>query len=71
MRRSATHAPTVQTAPPGSDHPVNSMVTGCRGRRQWSDSWGSISEETGLHAEPHLLSSSVLSAGGAHHPLLS
>lgn len=56
---------------PSSDHPVNCMVTGWRGRSQWSDSWGSIWEETGLHAEPHQLSGSVLSAGGAHHPLLS
>ena len=32
---------------------------------------GRISEETGLHAEPHLLSASVLSASGSHHPLLS
>ena len=53
---------------PASDHPVNFTVTGCRGGSQWSDSWGCISEETGLHAKPHLLSDSVHSAGGSHHP---
>lgn len=71
MRRSAVQAPTVQAAPPASDHPVNSMVSGCGGRSRWSDSWGSVSEEAGIDAEPHLLSGSVLSAGGAHHPPLS
>lgn len=44
------------------------MVTGVHGAgAKRSDSWGSVSEETGLHAEPHLLSGSVLGAGGAHH----
>lgn len=42
-----------------------------RGGSWGCDSWSSVLEETGSHAEPHLLSDSVHSAGGAHHPLLS
>lgn len=71
MRSSATRASTVQTAPPRPARPVNSTVTGWGGQEPLERQLGRISEETGLHAEPHLLSASVLSASGSHRPLLS
>lgn len=55
MSHSATRAADNQTAPPGSDRRVN--FTGYRmrgGGSPWS-SRTAISEETGSHADPHLL----------------